>query len=413
MSETITILGAGMVGISCARELQQRGFDVTLIDRRGPGEETSSGNAGLLSYSNITPIASPALLPRLHRLILNRELDFRLHYPHLPRLLPWLVRFLARCNRQTYLRDGEAMAAITFASIELHLRWIEECNAQSLLLRNGGLKLYREQRSFDEDSLERELFDLCGVKYTLLERAQISDYEPDLNDIFAKAVFIDETPSVKNPQKLCKAYAENFLQHGGRFVQKEVKHLDYREGSWQLHSDQGSESLNKVVLCMGAWTGPMLKQLSYANPMAIERGYHSIFAAAEGRVLNRPIFDVDASHVIAPMDMGLRVSSGSNLVHGETDPDYRQINQVRSRLGEAFPMGAELSAQPWMGRRPTLPDTLPMIGAAPRHKDLWLAFGHSHMGFTMGPISGHLIANDITGAAQPFSIDPYRPQRYI
>ena len=157
----------------------------------------------------------------------------------------------------------------------------------------------------------------------------------------------------------------------------------------------------------------MLKQLGYSNPMAIERGYHSIFARADDTVLNRPIFDVDASHVIAPMDMGLRVSSGSNLVYGEAAPDYRQINQIKSRLGEALPMGAELSEQPWMGRRPTVPDTLPMIGAAPRHKDLWLAFAHSHMGFTMGPISGHLIANDITGEAQPFSMEPYRPQRYL
>ena len=231
MGEAITILGAGMVGISCARELQQRGFEVTLIDRREPGEETSSGNAGLLSYSNITPLANPELLSRLHRLILNRELDFRLHYPHLLRLLPWLLRFLKRCNRQTFLRDGEAMAAITFASIELHLRWIEECSAQSLLLRNGGLKLYRQQESFAEDALERELFDLCGVKYTLLEREQIADLEPDLNDIFTKAVFIDETPSLKNPQKLCKAYAENFIQQGGRFVQKEIKHLEYQDGS--------------------------------------------------------------------------------------------------------------------------------------------------------------------------------------
>jgi D-amino-acid dehydrogenase len=164
---------------------------------------------------------------------------------------------------------------------------------------------------------------------------------------------------------------------------------------------------------MGAWTPKLIGQLGYSNPLAIERGYHTILAPADGASLSRPIFDVDGSYVMSSMDMGLRVTTGSNLVYGETAPDPRQIAQVMPRVREAFPVGKILLDEPWMGRRPTVPDSLPIIGPAPRHENLWLAFGHSHMGFTMGPITGQLIANDISGAEQPFALTACSPARYL
>ncbi len=413
MKQPVFVLGAGMVGISCALELQRRGYAVTLIDRRGPGEETSSGNAGLLSYSNVTPIASPALLGRLHQLILNRDADFLLHYPHLLSLIPWLVRFLSRCRRKTYLADGYSMSALTLASVEVHKQWIAEAGAQHLLNQGGGLKLYRDRRTFMRDRLERELLQRCGIKHTLLEADQIYEYEPDLKRIFVQAVLIDETPSIRNPEKLCKAYAQMFVEAGGQVRRADIKSLRPVNGGWELTTGQGSETVAEVVACMGAWTPELIGQLGYPNPIAIERGYHTIFSSAADASLSRPIFDVDGSYVMAPMDMGLRVSTGSNLVHRETAADSRQVAQVIPRVREAFPVDKILLDEPWMGRRPTMPDTLPIIGPAPRHENLWLAFGHSHMGFTMGPITGQLIANYISGVEQPFALTACSPARFL
>ena len=413
MKQPVFVLGAGMVGISCALELQRRGYAVTLIDRRGPGEETSSGNAGLLSYSNVTPIASPALLGRLHQLILNRDADFLLHYPHLLSLIPWLVRFLSRCRRKTYLADGYSMSALTLASVEVHKQWIAEAGAQHLLNQGGGLKLYRDRRTFLRDRLERELLQRCGIKHTLLEADQIYEYEPDLKRIFVQAVLIDETPSIRNPEKLCKAYAQMFVEAGGQVRRADIKSLRPVNGGWELTTGQGSETVAEVVACMGAWTPELIGQLGYPNPIAIERGYHTIFSSAADASLSRPIFDVDGSYVMAPMDMGLRVSTGSNLVHRETAADSRQVAQVIPRVREAFPVDKILLDEPWMGRRPTMPDTLPIIGPAPRHENLWLAFGHSHMGFTMGPITGQLIANYISGVEQPFALTACSPARFL
>ena len=413
MKQPVFVLGAGMVGISCALELQRRGYAVTLIDRRGAGEETSSGNAGMLSYSNVTPIASPALLGRLHHLILNRDADLLLHYPHLLSLIPWLVRFLSRCRRKTYLADGDAMSALTLASIEVHKQWITEAGAQHLLNQGGGLKLYRDRRTFMRDRLERELLQGCGIKHTLLEADQIYEYEPDLKRIFAQAVLIDETISIRNPEKLCKAYAQMFVEAGGQLKLADIRSLRQANGAWELITGEGSESVARLVVCMGAWTPELMGQLGYSNPLAIERGYHTILAPAVDASLSRPIFDVDGSYVMAPMDMGLRVTTGSNLVHRETAADPRQLMQVMPRVREAFPVADQLLREPWMGRRPTVPDTLPIIGAAPRHENLWLAFGHSHMGLTMGPITGELIANFVSGSEQPFAVNACAPSRYL
>jgi D-amino-acid dehydrogenase len=413
MKQPVFVLGAGMVGISCALELQRRGYPVTLIDRCGPGEETSSGNAGILSYSNVTPIASPALLGRLHQLILNREADLLLHYPHLLSLIPWLARFLSRCRRKTYLADGDAMSRLTLASVEVHKQWIAEAGAQHLLNQGGGLKLYRDRKTFMRDQLERELLQRCGIKHTLLKAEQIYEYEPDLKRIFVQAVLIDDTISIRNPEKLCKAYAQMFVAAGGQLRRADIRSLQPANGAWELTTDQGSESVARVVVCMGAWTPEIIGPLGYSNPLAIERGYHTILSPAADAGLSRPIFDVDGSYVMAPMEMGLRVTTGSNLVHRETAADPRQVAQVMPRVREAFPVDKILLHEPWMGRRPTVPDSLPIIGPAPRHENLWLAFAHSHMGFTMGPITGQLITNYISGAEQPFALTACSPARYL
>ena len=187
---SVTVVGAGIVGISCALELQRRGYQVKLIDRRGPALETSYGNAGILSYSNITPIASPELIPRLPKLIANLDADFRLNYRQALSLLPWSIKFLMRCRRSTYFSDGEHMRALTHSSIVKHLEWINECSVSHLLRQKSAIKLYRSLKSYNDGQLERDLFNKYGVKYTLLDNRQWLELEPDLNDIFVRGVLI-------------------------------------------------------------------------------------------------------------------------------------------------------------------------------------------------------------------------------
>jgi D-amino-acid dehydrogenase len=402
-----------MVGICCAIELQQRGYQVELIDRKGPGEETSSGNAGILSLSSIAPLASPSLLSRLPRLAANLDSDFLLHYPHLPGLLPWLVRFLARCNRSQYIADGLLIDALTVPSVAAHMGLIKASEAQPLVNANGSLRLYRNIKTYARDELERELFDLCDLDYSIIDKKEIRELEPDVKDIFARAVLIKNSISITNPESLCKCYARYFRKLGGELKQAEVTQLSHEKNQWILQTSSGSEAVERLILCLGAWTPELIKPLGYRNPIAIERGYHTVLSAQQNKNLSRPIFDVDSSYVMIPMDMGLRVTTGSNLVYRETDETPRQIENVIPRVREAFPVDSIVLEKPWMGRRPSTADSLPIIGPAPRHRNLWLAFAHAHMGFTMGPITGQIIANYVTGEAQPLPVEPYLPNRYI
>lgn len=411
--EKVTVLGAGIVGICCALELQQKGYQVTLIDRSGFGEETSYGNAGLLSISSVTPLASPVLLNRLFRLATNQEDDFLLRYSHLPWLLPWLTKFLLRCNRKDYVNDGIAMSRLTLPSIDKHLNWIKQSKAEHLLNPVGALKLYRNQQTFYNNTLERELYDQCGVKYSTIDKAECHDLEPDLHPVFEKGLLIEETQSLRDPQALSQCYADLFLSLGGQFKQVNVRQIISRSNQWEIISEQGKETVDKLVVCLGAWTPTLLKSLGYRNPIAIERGYHTVFQAESGKCLNRPVFDVDSGFVIIPMNDGLRVTTGSNMVYRDTVETPIQVDKVTPQVKEAFPVEKIILDEPWMGRRPSTPDSLPIIGPAPRHENLWLAFGHSHMGLTTGPMTGELIAESISSDHHSIPAESYSPSRYL
>ncbi len=409
----VTVLGAGIVGICCAIELQRNGYDVEVIDRRAPGMETSHGNAGVLSLSSVVPLASPALLSRIPGLLTNRHADFRLHYAQLPQLLPWLIRFLMRCNRPTYRRDGELINALTVASVAAHRELIRLSGAEHLLNSGGGLRLYRHLKSFHKDAIERELFDSCRVDYAILESKEIKALEPDLDERFVKAVWIKQSISLKDPQALCCLYADYFLSLGGVIRRLEVSQIQPDGESWRLVTSEGEKSLERLVVCLGAWTADMIKPLGYKNRVAIERGYHMMYSAQSGKTLSRPVFDVDSSYVMIPMSQGVRVTTGSNLVFRETEATPQQLAMVEPRAREAFPLDRALLDKPWMGRRSSTPDSLPMIGPAPRHKNLWLNYAHAHMGLTMAPISGQIIASQVAGIQPPLDVKSYLPARYL
>ncbi len=412
-SAKVTVLGAGIVGICCAIELQRSGFEVEVIDRGAPGSETTNGNAGILSLSSVVPLASPALLPRIPGLLTNRHADFRLHYAQLPELLPWLIRFLLRCNRRTYRQDGELINNLTVPSVEMHRQLIRQSGAEHLLNVGGGLRLYRHQRSFDKDAIERELFDLCGVDYAILDPAEIKALEPDLDNRFVKALWIKQSIQLKDPQALCRLYADYFLSQGGVIRQLEVKGIQTDGEGWRLATSEGERTVERLVVCLGAWTAEMIKSLGYKNRVAIERGYHMMYSAQSGKTLSRPVFDVDSSYVMIPMSRGIRVTTGSNLVYRETEATPQQLAMVEPRAREAFPLDRALLDKPWMGRRSSTPDSMPMIGPAPRHKNLWLCYAHAHMGLTMAPISGQIIAAQVSGEAPPVDMKPYLPDRYL
>jgi D-amino-acid dehydrogenase len=417
MKNTIAILGAGMVGVSCALELQRRGYEVTLYDRGLPGRETSYGNAGVIARSSLMPFNHPGLWEQLPRLLGNRGAGFRYDPVFLLRNLPWATGFLARARPAVFKQTTQALDELIRLSTREHLRLLAEAGAQHRLRTNGWLFLYRNEAGFLASRLARDTYAQFGIANQVLNPSELGDLEPHLKPIFARALWIQDSCSVDSPGEVVTAYARLFVARGGHIRQARITGAQQsRTGhGWQLTQDNGSHhSAAQVVLALGPWSRDFLHDaLGVSVPMAYERGYHMHYAASAGVTLNRPVYDTAGAYVLSPMEQGLRLTTGVQLSPRDAPADPVQLQPAEAAAREAFPIGGRLQAQAWLGSRPTLPDSRPAIGACPGHAGMWLAFGHQHIGFATGPGTAQLLGTLMAGEDAAIDPAPFSPSRFI
>ncbi|MGB1357312.1 MAG: NAD(P)/FAD-dependent oxidoreductase, partial [Candidatus Puniceispirillaceae bacterium] len=284
------------------------------------------------------------------------------------------------------------------------------------LLRHGGwMKLFRSEASFAAYAAELALCDEVGVRYSVFDRDQLRQIEPGLKPIYEKAVLFDDTCGVSDPAALTDAYLALFTAAGGEIVQGSVTGLRQTRDGWEVTLGGGDPAGlvgDGVVLAAGAWTAEIAGWLGYDLPLGWERGYHLHLAPADGPQLNRAVHDVDGGFAIAPMQQGVRITSGVELTDRDAPPDYTQIRASVALAREAHDMKAEIETDPWMGRRPTMVDSLPVIGPAPRHRGLWFNFGHQHVGLSMAPGSALAITAMVADTPPPLDTTPFRAERF-
>ena len=246
----------------------------------------------------------------------------------------------------------------------------------------------------------------------MLGRDDLLALEPDLGRVAHAGVLWPETQTVAWPEAVTKAYGARFLALGGRFLHGEARSLRRAEDRWFVSTEAGEISAKTVVVALGPWSNDLLDRFGLSFPFAVKRGYHMHFAAERGARLARPVVDVEMGYCLTPMERGYRLTTGVEFAHRDAAPTPRQLEQLKPIARELFPLGAELDPEPWLGRRPALPDALPIIGPAPGVPDMWLDFGHGHLGFTQGPISGRLIAEAIRGEPTLVDLAPFRADRF-
>lgn len=413
MSREALVLGAGMVGVSCALSLQARGLKVTLIDRREPGGETSFGNAGVISRSSILPLNNPALWKSLPRYLGNRHAAIRYRAGHLLRHPGWIARFLAEARPSRSPPRIAALDSLTRQALALHRRWMSEAGIAHRLRETGFLKLWRGAAGPELAKAEQIWFADRGIRTEAVDRQGLSALEPDLNPIFSAGLLHQDSASVDWPQAVVQAYAGLFAARGGLIARETIAGLA-REGSgWSVATPAGRRRADIAVVALGPWSADLLAPLGLDVPLGVERGYHRHYRSRDGRRLARPIHDVEAGYMLAPMEHGLRLTSGVELAHRDDADDHGQIDQVLPRAREAFALSQATDDATWRGARPTLPDSLPMIGEAPRNPGLWLAFGHQHIGFSTGPVTGEVLAALICGETPVAAPAPFAPARYL
>jgi D-lysine oxidase len=408
----VIVLGAGMVGVSAAWHLLRRGKSVALVDRREPGEETSHGNAGVVERDGFLPMSFPQRLGDLLRYGLNREPQLHYHPGFLPAAAPFLLAMRRGSHPSQRDAYAAAMAPLLKRTVEEHREFIKAAGAEALFRDTGGLRLYRSEAGFVAGKASRDYADRYGVSYRILAPDEVVELEPNLEPRFFRAVLWDDVISSSSPGGVTKAYAAQFARDGGTIASGDAKTVRYSENAWNLDSNLGRLSAPTAVVALGPWSPDVLKPLGYRFPFAVLRGYHRHYRPSGNATLSRPVLDLENGFVITPMERGIRLTSGFEVADRDAPATPVQLDRVLPLARELFPLAEPVDFEPWLGRRPCLPDSFPVIGPAARHPGLFLDFGHSHLGFTLGPVTGRLVAEMISGA-KPFADPrPFSPARF-
>jgi D-amino-acid dehydrogenase len=408
----VIVLGAGIVGVSIAVHLAKRGLATALVDRRGPGEGTSYGNAGIIEGNTVFPAAFPSSFAALARIALKRSPVANYHVGHLPAVASWLAAFRAASRPARLIETAELMRPLFARAIAEHEALAAEAGAERHLNRRGWLKLYRTDAGFAAQAAELEVAARFGIANVPLDRDGAQALEPALGDVFRHAVHWTGAVSVDNPLALTRAYAARFAALGGRFVAGDARSLRRADARWQVDTGSGRLEAKEVVVALGPWTPDVIAPLGIALPLAVKRGYHRHYRPRGNAALGRPVLDAENGYVLAPMEQGIRITTGVEFAARDAPPTPVQLERLLPAARDLFPLGEAVEPQPWLGARPCFADSLPVIARAPQQSGLWLAFGHGHWGLTLGPATGRLIAEMMTGATPFCDPKPYAAARF-
>lgn len=413
MKHDVAVLGAGMIGVCVALHLQMRGRAVVLIDRRGVAEETSFGNAGMIQREAVSPHAFPQDLTTILRYARNRSTDAYYHFSALPRVAPFLWRYWRHSRKKRHAEITRHYARLIAPCVAEHDALAAEAGASDLLRRAGWIRLYRTAAKLDTALADAQRWrQEFGVDYRALDAQALRQVEPDLRPVLAGGIHWTQPTTVSDPQALAAAYLRRFAALGGRFVRGDAATLQAAGGQWRIDGEDGPIEAADAVIALGPWSDTVTRRLGYALPLAVKRGYHMHYRMADGARLNHPVVDSEFGYVLAPMARGIRLTTGAEFAPRDAPHTPVQLRRAEPVARSLFPLAERVDDEPWMGARPCTPDMLPIIGRAPRHRNLWFAFGHAHQGFTLGAVTGRLIAEMLTGTEPFVDPTPYRAERF-
>jgi D-amino-acid dehydrogenase len=405
------VLGGGMVGVASALHLQRRGWSVALIDRKEPGRETSYGNAGIIQSEAVEPYAMPRGMAALVRIGAGRTNEVRYRPRWLPDHIGPLLRYWWHSAPERHRKISAAYAPIIARAAPEHDALIREACATALVRRAGYRLMHREQAALDAAAATAEML-RCdhGVNFRVMSDADLARAEPIRTDSIAGAIHWLDPWTVSDPGGLVSAYAGLFRRLGGTVLQGDAKALTQTASGWSVETAEGRIDAEAAVVSLGPWSPDLLHGFGYDFPLVRKRGYHRHYHG--GSPLDLPLVDGAFGYAMAPMADGLRITTGAELTGPDAPATPVQLARAEIAARGLLDLGRGVEADPWYGTRPCTPDMLPVLGRAAGHRGLWLNFGHGHQGFTLGPVTGRLLAELMSGEAPAVDPLPYRPDRF-
>ena len=410
--KTVAIIGAGIVGVSTAIWLQRDGHDVILIDRAGPGEGTSHGNGGVLASCSIVPVTVPGLLSKAPRMLFDPNQPLFLKWGYLPKLAPWLLRYLGHANAEAVRRRAAALFPIIGDSLADHRALSSGTGAEKWLVPSDYLFLYNDRAHYEGDAFGWSVRKDFGFEWDLLEGKAFTDYDPAYGPALDCAVRVKDHGRITDPGRYVKDLAAHAERNGARIVQGEVTDI-VRENGRVTGVRAGGETIagDAAVLATGVWSKRLAKKLGLSVPLESERGYH--LELWEPNIMPRsPVMVASGKFVATPMEGRLRLAGIVEFGGLDAPPSRAPFALLKRNIEAAIPGIAWKETVEWMGHRPSIADSIPVIGEAPDVGGAFLAFGHDHVGLTGGPKTGRLIAQLVSGRSPNLDLAPYSPKRF-
>ncbi|MDM0029453.1 NAD(P)/FAD-dependent oxidoreductase [Variovorax saccharolyticus] len=403
MPTDVLVLGAGMVGACTALQLARRGHSVALVDRQAPGRETSYGNAGIIQREAVEPYAFPREWSAVFDVAFKRGIDVNYHFDALPAVAPRLARYWHASTPPRYAPIARDYSRLIEHCLTEHDVLIAESGASELVRKEGYRLGFRTEAALNTAAARAaDLQQRYGVRHALLDGDALAQAEPGLHARLAGALHWLDPWSVSDPGALVERYVQRFIDLGGHVARGDAASLRADGGGWLVQTADGPLHARHAVIALGPWAGELTTTLGYKLPLFVKRGYHRHYRGGPG--LRLPMLDAERGLVIAPMAAGMRITTGAEFARIGAPSTPVQLDKAEQAARELIALPEPVEAEPWLGNRPCTVDMKPVIGPAPRHSGLWFNFGHSHQGFTLGPVSGRLLAEMIEGA-EPF-VDP-------
>ena len=408
---SIGVIGAGIQGICISLCLIKKGFEVTLIDHDDPGKDSASyGNAGHFSPYASVPINRPDVLADIPSMLLSSTGPLALKWNYALKMVPWFLKFIKNCSRKNMMHTAKYMHQILDLALPAYDELFEKIDISGLV-ESKGILYFWTNKDLKSRELEINIRNELGIKQQLLSPHEIHDLEPHIKQIYHGGVLYPNARHARNPKKILLKLFNSFLKAGGRFERKNVQTISFTsENEPVVKMDSNFYTFNKLVVACGAFSKRLTDQLDEKIPLDTERGYHVHFKGHD-HLLSRPVIFLNRGFGITPMEQGLRVVGTVEFGGLDNPPSQKRIQNLINSAKYLFPELGKHEDE-WLGFRPTLPDFLPVIGPSKNHKNLFYSFGHHHLGWTLGAISGKIIAGMIAKENTNLDLSPYNSQRF-
>ena len=411
LKSSVGVIGAGIQGVCISLCLVKKGFKVTLIDRDDPGKNSASyGNAGHFSPYAAVPINRPDILVDIPSMLLSSTGPLALKWNYVPKMIPWFLKFVKNCSRKNMMHTAKYMHQILDLALPAYDELFKDIDISGLV-ESKGIMYFWTKKDLKSRELENNIRDQLGVKQQLLTPHEIHDLEPHIKKIYHGGVLYPSARHARNPRKILLKLFDLFIKKGGRFEKQNVQTISFSSDNKPVvKTDLKFYTFEKVVIACGAFSKKLTDQVNEKIPLDTERGYHVHFKGHD-YLLSRPVIFLNRGFGITPMEQGLRVVGTVEFGGLDNPPNKKRILNLVNNAKYLFPELKEHQDE-WLGFRPSLPDFLPVIGPSKNHKNLFYSFGHHHLGWTLGAISGKIITGMIAKENTNLDLSPYNSLRF-